>query len=171
MKSSWDGTDKGLGYWLMDLFNGVGLDLGLEKEDPSDPAFIDFAGDRMADLGVSSSMNDAAKEWLQRGAHGKFQFKENKSMNLDRLIDSLLEDKKFNPNLKDKIVKFEFTSSAMDDLEDPHVAGTAKLTGNILDGQFEAEVIKSDNPQIEKDLVLYLEKEDIKLDKGASDEE
>jgi hypothetical protein len=76
-------------------------------------------------------------------------------VNIDRLIDSLLEDRVFIGN-KGQVVKFEFTSYAQDDLEEPHVAGTAKLTGYIVDGDYEMVVIQSDNPQIGKGEVLYL---------------
>ncbi|MBX4215361.1 hypothetical protein KW797_00200 [Candidatus Parcubacteria bacterium] len=42
----------------LDLFHGCAPDLNLEVEDPSDPAFQDFCGDRLADFGVPSETID-----------------------------------------------------------------------------------------------------------------
>ena len=47
------------------LFHAVGTDLGMETEDPSDPAFLDYAGDSMSDAGVPSEMIDQVLEKFQ----------------------------------------------------------------------------------------------------------
>jgi len=90
---------------------------------------------------------------------------------IDKVVDKLLSEKDYGwdsdpenevmPEKGERVVKFDFTSGAQDDLEDPHVSGTGKLTGKIVGGQYELEVIDSDNPQVEPGELFYLDDEDI----------
>lgn len=52
---------------VQDLFAGVGPDLALKIEDPSDPAFIDYARDAMSWAGVPREMIDHVAEWCRCG--------------------------------------------------------------------------------------------------------
>lgn len=65
-------TNRDLGQALLDLFNGVGHDLELENEDPSDPAFVDYAGDAMSDAKVPGRKIEKALMWLRKGAKEKY---------------------------------------------------------------------------------------------------
>lgn len=51
----------------LELFGSIGSDLQLEKEDPSDPAFIDLLRDRMSDANVPKVVRDHVVEWCKCG--------------------------------------------------------------------------------------------------------
>ena len=61
-----------LGRALLDLFDAHAGDLGVEN--PDDPVFVDFAGDRMCDCQVPVKVRQRVKAWLaSTGGFGEFR--------------------------------------------------------------------------------------------------
>lgn len=52
---------------VLDLFQGVGSDLNLESEDPSDPAFVQYLRDVLSWSNVPKDMREHLIEWTQCG--------------------------------------------------------------------------------------------------------
>lgn len=74
---------------LLELFDGIAHDLQLEREDPSDDAFIDSAGDHMAWADVPRSAILRAIRWLRDGhRRGKLVLKPSP------LVDLLVQARK-----------------------------------------------------------------------------
>jgi hypothetical protein len=61
-------TQRELERAVLVIYSNVGTDLGIE--DPSDPNFVGYVGDRMCDSDVPEPVRDAVKDWCERSCRG-----------------------------------------------------------------------------------------------------